>query len=182
MDCLGPGRYVRRWTKPQVEGCRFVLHAERLQRLGYFDPDAPGVVRWVDSVTGREVGSAGYAITGRGRSFRLDYSVGGEPVGCEIRLLETRPRLGGVRRWFACPMARDGALCGRRVGRLYLLGGGFGCRRCHDLRYQSVQEAHKTERLIRRLGRRRGYGPEDARRMAAEFHADVRLRDRLRRE
>ena len=54
----------------------------------------------------------------------------------------TRPRIGGIRYWFRCPVERDGNPCGRRVKKLYLPPGEqlFGCRYCHDLTYRSCQE------------------------------------------
>jgi hypothetical protein len=50
-------------------------------------------------------------------------------------------------------MAKNGKSCGRRVGVLYLLPGGqsFGCRRCYNLTYQSVQQHDKRLDLLLRL-------------------------------
>ena len=57
-----------------------------------------------------------------------------------VALAATRPHFsrGGSRWWFVCPG------CGRRCGRLHLpyragAAGGFLCRRCHDLTYESSQ-------------------------------------------
>lgn len=65
-----------------------------------------------------------------------------------IRLESTTPELGGVRRWFLCP------LCRRRCRILYLPRPteALGCRRCHDLRYES-QRLNRYWRLNRRLDR-----------------------------
>ncbi len=55
----------------------------------------------------------------------------------EIPLTKTPCPFGGYRYWFVCPMTRDGANCGRRVGVLYLDDAYFACRHCHDLTYSS---------------------------------------------
>lgn len=64
-----------------------------------------------------------------------------------IPITTTRPRIGGVRHWFQCPVEHDGKPCGRRVKKLYLPPGEqvFGCRQCHDLTYKSVQRHDKRE-------------------------------------
>ena len=71
------------------------------------------------------------------------YRVGqpGEDLDYPVRLVTTRCHLGGARWWFVCPLARDGAVCGRRVRKLYLRHRYFGCRHCHDLTYKSCQES-----------------------------------------
>jgi hypothetical protein len=47
-----------------------------------------------------------------------------------VQLLRTPCRYGGSRQWFRCS-------CGRRVGVLFDAGGGFFCRLCLRLRYES---------------------------------------------
>jgi len=58
-----------------------------------------------------------------------------------IPITTTRPRIGGIRYWFQCPVEHGPKPCGRRVKRLYLPPNEeiFGCRRCHDLTYRSCQ-------------------------------------------
>ena len=58
-----------------------------------------------------------------------------------IRITTTRPRIGGLRYWFRCPVEHDGKPCGRRTKRLYLPPGQeiFGCRACYGLTYRSCQ-------------------------------------------
>ncbi|MCH8157978.1 MAG: hypothetical protein IID18_09580 [Nitrospinae bacterium] len=70
-----------------------------------------------------------------------------------IRLQTTPTQFGGERWWFTCPLIVCGVACNRRVGKVYLPPGAryFGCRKCHDLSYQSCQEAHQLERLLGRL-------------------------------
>lgn len=68
---------------------------------------------------------------------------GGEKVDLDYRveLVATRCHFGGKRYWFICPLSVSGVACGRRVGVIYLPGKYFGCRKCHDLAYQSQQES-----------------------------------------
>jgi hypothetical protein len=75
-----------------------------------------------------------------------------------VRLTATRPRFGGLRWWFVCPLIVDGRPCGRRVGKLYLPPRSryFGCRHCHELTYTSCQERHKHDRLYRFMARNLG--------------------------
>jgi hypothetical protein len=75
-----------------------------------------------------------------------------------IRLTTTRPRFGGLRWWFSCPLVRNGRPCGRRVGKLYLPGRAryFGCRHCYQLTYTSCQESRKYDGLYRLMARNLG--------------------------
>jgi hypothetical protein len=68
-----------------------------------------------------------------------------ESANYSVQLATTRPRFGGLRWWFICPLVVNGRACGRRVGKLYLPPGGryFGCRHCHELTYRSAQEHDK---------------------------------------
>jgi len=69
----------------------------------------------------------------------------GQPVRCLIEVTTTRPRFGGRRFWFRCPIVRDGVRCRRRTGCLYLPPGQsvFGCRLCYGLTYRSSQTHDK---------------------------------------
>lgn len=77
-----------------------------------------------------------------------------EDVRIPVRLGTTPTQFGGRRWWFICPLIVRGITCNRRAGKLYLPPGAkyFGCRKCHDLTYQSCQQAHRFERLLGRLG------------------------------
>jgi hypothetical protein len=55
----------------------------------------------------------------------------------KVPLTTTPCHFGGHRYWFQCPLNKNGAYCGRRVGILYLCGSLFGCRHCHNLTYSS---------------------------------------------
>ena len=56
----------------------------------------------------------------------------------EVKLLRTHCHYGYFKRhWFQCPLTKNGAPCGRRVGVLYKNGDYFGCRHCYELTYSS---------------------------------------------
>ena len=85
---------------------------------------------------------------------------GGDAVDVDqsIRLTNTQPNFGGLRRWFVCPLVVSGRACRRRIGKLYLPPGQkyFGCRRCYDLTYQSCRDSHRFDSLYADLGARLG--------------------------
>jgi ribosomal protein L37E len=56
-------------------------------------------------------------------------------------------RFGGERPWFACSAESNGVDCGRRVTKLYSVGGLFACRHCHRLAYESQQESTRHRGL-----------------------------------
>jgi hypothetical protein len=69
-----------------------------------------------------------------------------------IPITTTRPRIGGVRYWFRCPVEHDRKPCGRRVKKLYLPPGEqiFGCRHCYDLTYRSCQKHDQRKAALAR--------------------------------
>jgi hypothetical protein len=70
-----------------------------------------------------------------------------------VPLSTTRPRFGGLRWWFHCPLLGPGGRpCHRRVGKLYLPRHGrfLGCRQYHNLTYKSCQEHDKRVDALRR--------------------------------
>jgi hypothetical protein len=81
-----------------------------------------------------------------------------ETIACPVHLETTRPRFGGLRWWFICPLNRNGRPCNRRVGKLYLPPRGryFGCRHCYNLTYTSCQESRKNDALYRFMARNSG--------------------------
>ena len=107
---------------------------------------ASATIRW--TVRDREVGAVALWVLSRdeaGAHASLSYNAGGTPVEVPLRLVVTRPPLGGTRWWWCCPLAVDGRPCGRRVQKLYLPPSTrfFGCRSCHRLTYRSSQEHDK---------------------------------------
>jgi hypothetical protein len=85
-----------------------------------------------------------YTRKGKGEPQQEDY---------RLRLTTTRPRFGGLRWWFICPLGGNGWACGRRVAKLYLPPGCrfFGCRHCYHLTYTSCQESHKHDGVYRHI-------------------------------
>jgi hypothetical protein len=69
-----------------------------------------------------------------------------------IATVWTPCRFSGKRPWFWC------GYCGRRVLRLYVIGGVFACRHCHRLGYESRLEtphqrgSGRAQKIRRRLG------------------------------
>lgn len=74
-----------------------------------------------------------------------------EMVRYWIKFTCTHPHWGGARFWFVCPLIGSTGPCRRRVGKLYLPPNCkyFGCRRCYQLSYSSVQEHEKRAGLNR---------------------------------
>ena len=162
MGGFGSGKKGGWWgeKKAVVEDC-LSLDANRWTRQGILKA---GVVR---------AGSWRWTYSSGG-SFSVSYDVNTlEPVapsvrlsywwvwsGCKerqsaeyaVRLTTTRPRFGGLRWWFVCPLTVDGVACTRRVGKLYLPPGAryYGCRRCHRLTYRSSQEHDRRVDALRR--------------------------------
>jgi hypothetical protein len=119
-----PGRHVK------AEHC-LSLDARKLARKDMLGNGAWSW-RWWNVTTGETLGTIG--ITGRTGALVLDYAVDGQPVHERIDITRTACAYGGSRPWFACPRCRG------RVAVLYLRGGRFRCRKCHDLRYASQSE------------------------------------------
>jgi len=132
-----------------VEDCRS-LDLNELLRRRLLTPghSRAGSLRWTQATTGKEVGSVGYLVEWEEEravlTFRYGVTRGGEreEVDEPVRLVTSRPPLGGLRWWFVCPLVVNGTPCRKRVSKLYLPPGGklFGCRSCYRLTYRSVQE------------------------------------------
>jgi hypothetical protein len=132
---------------------------------------AAGTFTWT-STSGNK-SSIGYYVTGSNDwpNVHLHYRWRDkEDVNIPVRLEATPTQFGGQRWWFICPLIVRGVVCGRRAGKLYLPPGAkfFGCRMCHDLTYESCQEAHQAERLLGRLG-----FDADAARMWQRMHRNM---------
>jgi hypothetical protein len=163
MGGPGSGNFYHWWRptkKTLVEDC-LSLDANRWMREGILKAGVhqSGYWRWT---------------YGSGGSFRVDYDVmtldparytmrlhytwqwtaTGQVDSADyaVNLTTTRPRFGGVRWWFRCPLLVNGRGCYRRVGKLYLPPRAryFGCRECHGLTYRSTQEHDKRVDVYRR--------------------------------
>jgi hypothetical protein len=135
---------------------------------GRLNHGAAGTFTWTWASGSKS--SVGYWVARAGDSptITLDYCWRDtEDVRLPVRLETTPTQFGGKRWWFACPLVLNGMACNRRAGKLYLPPGAryFGCRTCHDLTYESSQEAHQVERLFGPLG----LGPEAVRLMRARL-------------
>jgi len=131
--------------KVSVEQCR-VLSSKQLRLAGLFHGVDNLRVDWRNA-GGRVLGEA--LITNDGRRIMINdgdlkYMVTLERMGC---------RFGGWRRWFLCPLIKNGVYCGNRCSKLYLPHGGefFGCRECYDLTYLSCQENHKYDHIYEHI-------------------------------
>jgi hypothetical protein len=161
MGGSGSGNFYHWWRgnkKGTVESCRS-LDANRWMREGILTARVHqhGGWNWYNSTTGERTSSIGYEVCTLDLDapwLRLHYNftASGVSVDYRVRLATTRPRFGGLRWWFLCPLSCGGRPCGRRVGKLYLPPGGgyFGCRHCHDLTYESAQEHDKRVDALRR--------------------------------
>jgi hypothetical protein len=161
----GPGSgcsYYHHWRpakKSTVEDCRS-LDANQWMREGVL---RAGVWHfgswswWRDTERREQTASLGYEVDTRdpaAPSLRLSYTIvrTGEALDYRVGLTTTRPRFGGLRWWFICPLVVNGSTCARRVGKLYLPPGGryYGCRHCYDLTYTSCQQHDKRVDFLRR--------------------------------
>ena len=79
----------------------------------------------------------------------LRYAVNGQSVASHINLTVTRPRLGGVRWWFVCPLPRKDNGAPRRAAKLHLPPGAryFGSREAYGLTYTSCRESGRFRAL-----------------------------------
>lgn len=150
MGGFGSGNWYR-FNKKSTAEESLVLAMQDLKKK--LHPYSEGRFTW--TWASGNSSSIGYFVTWEGRpTVTLHYRWGdSEDVRIPVRLQATPTQFGGERWWFTCPLIVAGVPCSRRVGKLYLPPGAryFGCRKCHDLTYQSSQEAHQTERLFGRL-------------------------------
>jgi len=136
MGGLGSGRYPRADAKTTVEDCLSLGIGDLRPVLS---PGTNGTLKWSGGA------AAAFSVMDEAGTLYLilDYRLAGtEDICVRVPLEPTRPTLGGLRWWFGCPR------CGRRAGKLFLPPGArrFACRQCHNLTYESVQDAHQTDR------------------------------------
>jgi hypothetical protein len=174
----GPGsgnRYPwhRHPKKDTVEDCRS-LDANRWMREGILKAGVHLAGTWAwyrDEQRKERTSSIGYEVCTLGGQpwLRLHYTITPtrEPVDYRIVLATTRPRFGGLRWWFVCPLIVGGQPCQRRVGKLHLppAARSFGCRRCHELTYTSCQESGRFDGLYASIAARMGRPPAEVRRL-----------------
>jgi hypothetical protein len=161
MGGAGSGSHYHWWRsskKTVVEHCRD-LDASRWMREKILVPGVhqSGGWYWRNATTGEQTSALNYEVCTLDTAdpwVRLSYTItrSGQAVDYRVRLTTTRPRFGGLRWWFLCPLIVRGLPCNRRVGKLYLPPGGsyYGCRRCYDLTYTSSQEHDGRVSALRR--------------------------------
>jgi hypothetical protein len=167
MGGSGSGNFYHWWRgdkKTVVEDCRSLDTTrwvrERILAAGVH---RFGSWRWYVPATGELTSTIAYELCTLDMASpwcRLEYTftASGEQVDYRVRLATTRPRFGGLRWWFVCPLIVNGRACDRRVRKLHLPPHGryFGCRRCHALTYTSCQQSHQFDGLFRRLATETG--------------------------
>ena len=146
MGGFGSGRTGGRI---KVEYCRS-LDVNRLHRESCLDAGYRGGWHW--SQDGRRTASIGMASTGD--VMTLTYRIGEHDVAEGVPIERLPCRYGGSRPFFRCPGIVNGQKCGRRVGKLYLVGRYFLCRHCHRLAYASQSET-TLDRVYRKRDKRR---------------------------
>jgi hypothetical protein len=104
-----------------------------------------GSIKWTHN--GQPSGDIGIAVNSDNTSLRAFYTStdrSGEKTELDYQVPMTRTRchFGGWRYWLLCPLIRNGSVCNNQVGILYLEGKYLGCRRCHNLSYESQQTSY----------------------------------------
>lgn len=182
----------RRWTsRLTVEECR-CLDVEVMHREGVLVSPL-GTRWWVvwKDAEGKAETAPGYSVIANPRggiALRIAGLATDGQVGSSftylIEIATSRPRFGGRRYWFRCPVVRDGIPCGRRVGRLYLPPGQqiFACRVCYNLTYWSAQTHDKrVDRMMRDpAALLSALAGEDRSQALLAFKANTRLIKRLK--
>ena len=154
MGGIGSGTWYRSNSKDSTDQ-HCTLDVNTLARNGLLRQGAVGRLHWCDGGSGTKLASISFSIVSNSsgdRVLRIRYRLNDqENVSTTIPLESTVPHFTGSRWWFTCPMSFRGVTCDRRVVKLYLREGEFGCRHCHDLTYRSCQESHRMKRLFDRL-------------------------------
>jgi hypothetical protein len=159
MGGFGSTRWDGHTKAATVEECRS-LDVNHWARAGVLKAGVWHMGSWVwwrDAERKQQTASLGYEVNTLDPAspwLRLRYTLTRtqEHLDYLIRLQTTRPRFGGIRWWFTCPLVVNSVPCDRRVAKVYLPLGGryYGCRHCHGLTYTSCQEHDKRVDLLRR--------------------------------
>lgn len=144
-------------SKEEADGLK-KISISFLRKYGYFNHNSwlSGTITWTHGWTGNQ-SSVGIQVStyGSEKYLRIHYTQTDKwtqekkDFDYKIPLTTTPCHYGGERYWFICPMSRNGAYCGRRVGTLYKDGDYFACRHCYDLTYES----RKLSGYAKSLGR-----------------------------
>jgi len=145
----------RRWTtRLTVEQCSG-LDIGQLVRAGVFDVDSRSLCAFtcIDGA-GTPISSVTFRVfPDRTGALALHFyhpvpTTPSSPAWIQqqiVQLTTIKCNFGGVRHWFRCSLVKDGYPCKRRVRVLFSTPHKklFGCRECHNLRYESAQRHDK---------------------------------------
>ena len=154
MGGAGSGLWRRADAKGIVENC---LHLDITEfiRTGNLVLGKRGIATWssVGLSSSRQQASFEFSSDQSGTvALNLNFALTGfGDVHQRIPIRHVRQSDERTYARFACPLNVAGAMCNRLVRKLYMNQCRVGCRCCHDLRYFSTQDAHKEERLRRKL-------------------------------
>jgi hypothetical protein len=158
MGGPGSGSSYHWWrdTKTVVEDC-LSLDTNRWTRDGILKPGQWQSGTWTWTYPSGNQFTVNYEVGAEdpeSAGVRLFYCTQEQSLDYRVRLATTRPKFGGYRWWFVCPLIVNGVECNRRVRKLYLPPPSaryFGCRHCHGLTYTSCQESHKYDALYQEM-------------------------------
>lgn len=149
MGGRGSGHFSWRRSRRDLVEHALVLDMAALHRDRRLIPGTEMIGRWQAT---SPLGSRTMTITYDGNltdldeaTLRISFWARGMERGQTLRLAATRPRLGGVRLWFVCPVT------GQRARALYLPEGQvqFASREAHRLSYRSQGESHLFRTITR---------------------------------
>ena len=153
MGGLGSGRppdYSRQTVEDHLP-----LDVNELNRAGRLHPGGRGIWEW------KQDGTVVSRIQIRTMTnyLVLTYSYvddknSWKKVDQAVPIVRVPCRFGGTRPYFICPGMVGGAVCGKRVVKLYAPGKYFLCRHCYELSYASQREG-EWDRALRRADRMR---------------------------
>lgn len=132
------------------------LRINWLKKQGILDGGyKSGAITWTSGMSENK-SSIGYSVLTGGddeyinlRYTQTDnYSGKKTDLDYKVPLVSTPCNYGGKRYWFECPISKDGKLCGRRVGVLFLIGKYFGCRHCGEIAYYSQMQSEQYKGFV----------------------------------
>jgi len=167
MGGLRSGRQKSGNTKQTVEES-IVLDLNLIFRAGLHPREM--TLNWKTGYT--EAATITYIIGVRNGhpTLTLGYICNSEPVKQNIPIIWVPQPYGGVRYWMECTL-RNGPVvsCDNRCSKLYLPPGGkyFGCRKCHNLTYNSCNVSHSFDSYYKDFVQK--HGPYPRKKFNEEF-------------